>query len=116
VKSNGRLPIGATLVAAHSCIFNGQGFGHVILKYHNELVSILVTADGVQPSEQNIFGAGTEEMISGVGSGTYRLAHFATERYVVFVVSVLSEMENVEIARAIAPSVSMHIAQAEQGV
>lgn len=115
VMSDGRLPGGTTLVAGHSCIFNGQRFGHIILKYHDQIVSVLVTAtDGVLRSDQRTFDASEEEMISSTGSGEYRLAHFETERHLVFVVSALSELENGEIARAIAPSVSKHIAKAER--
>ncbi|MDQ3473929.1 MAG: zf-HC2 domain-containing protein, partial [Acidobacteriota bacterium] len=65
VMSDGQLPAGATLVAAHSCIFNEQRFGHVILKYHDQLVSVLVTTlDGAEASDQNALGASKEESIS----------------------------------------------------
>jgi hypothetical protein len=114
VMSDGRLPSGATLVAAHSCIFNGQRFGHVILKYHDQLVSVLVTAVGAaQTSEQNALGASKEESIASAGSDVYRVAHFETARHAVFVVSSLSEAENMAIARAVAPSVSKHVERAE---
>ena len=114
VMSDGQLPGGATLVAAHSCIFNGQRFGHVILKYHDQLVSVLVTAVGAaQTSEQKALGASKEESITSAWSDVYRVAHFETARHAVFVVSSLREADNVAIARAIAPSVSKHVARAE---
>ena len=114
VMSDGRLPGGATLVAAHSCIFNGQRFGHVILKYHDQLVSVLVTAVGAaQTSEQKALGASKEESITSAWSDAYRVAHFETARHAVFVVSSLREADNVAIARALAPSVSKHVARAE---
>ncbi|MGH9906281.1 MAG: anti-sigma factor family protein [Pyrinomonadaceae bacterium] len=114
VMSDGRLPGGVTLVAAHSCMFNGQRFGHVILKYHDQLVSVLVTAVGAaQTSEQNALGASKEEAIASAGSDVYRVAHFETARHAVFVVSSLSEAENMAIARAVAPSVSKHVERAE---
>ncbi len=115
VTSDGQLPVGATLVAAHSCIFNGQRFGHVILKYHDQLVSVLVTAlHDAEASDQNAVGASREESIFSAGSEPYRLAHFETARHAVFVVSGLSEAENIGFARAIAPSVSKHIERAER--
>ncbi len=115
VMSDGQLPVGATLVAAHSCIFNEQRFGHVIMKYHDQLVSVLVTTlDGSEASDQNALGASKEESISSAGSDVYRLAHFETARHAVFVVSGLSEAENMGLARAITPSVSQHIERAER--
>ena len=115
VMSDGQLPAGVTLVAAHSCVFNGQRFGHVILKYHDQLVSVLVTAiDGAQGWEQNARRANREESISSAESGGYRLAHFETARHAVFVVSGLSETENMAIARAIGPAVSKHIEEVER--
>lgn len=115
VMKEGQLPSGATLVAAHSCIFNGQRFGHVILKYHDQLVSVLVTVlDGAEASDQNALGASREQSIFSAGSESYRLAHFETARHAVFVVSGLSEADNTGFARAIAPSVSKHIEQAER--
>ena len=114
VMSDGQLPGGTTLVAAHSCIFNGQRFGHVILKYHDQLVSLLVTAVGAtQTSEQKALGASKEESITSAWSDVYRVAHFETARHAVFVVSSLSEADNIAIARALAPSVSKHVARAE---
>ena len=43
VMSEGMLPVGVQLVAGHSCVFKGKRFGHVILKYHDQLISVLVT-------------------------------------------------------------------------
>ncbi|MCA1575163.1 MAG: zf-HC2 domain-containing protein [Acidobacteria bacterium] len=114
VMSDGQLPGGTTLVEAHSCIFNGQRFGHVILKYHDQLVSVLVTAVGAaQTSEQKVIGASKEESIASAGSDVYRVAHFETAFHVVFVISSLSEADNMAIAQAVAPSVSKHVERAE---
>jgi len=114
VMSEGQLPGGATLVEAHSCIFNGQRFGHVILKYHDQIVSVLVTTiDAAQAGEQAAPRASKEELVSGAASNVYRLTHFETAQHAVFVVSSLSEADNMAIARALAPSVSKHVARAE---
>src|ERR1044072_421448 len=43
VMRDGKLPSGVELVAAHSCVFKGRRFGHVILRYGGQLVSVLVT-------------------------------------------------------------------------
>jgi len=111
VVSEGTLPAGVELVEGHSCIFKGQRFGHVILKYHGQLVSVLVT--NIEAQDQ---GASTRagELFGSAQSDGYHLAHFETERHAVYVVSSLSDSENLAIARAIAPSVSRHIRDAER--
>ncbi len=111
VMSEGRLPASVELVAAHSCVFKGQRFGHVILKYHDQLVSILVTNTEAQDQGASTHG---EELIASAQSDGYHLAHFETERHAVYVVSSLNDTENLAIARAIAPSVSRHIRDAER--
>jgi hypothetical protein len=115
VMSDGQLPVGATLVAAHSCIFNGQRFGHVILKYHDQLVSLLVTnIDGANPRGQDALATTEAQLIASAKSDGYQLAHFETAGHAIFVVSGLSEAENMAIARAIAPSLSRHVERAER--
>jgi anti-sigma factor RsiW len=109
VISEGKLPTGVQLVGAHSCIFQGRRFGHVILRYQGELVSVLVTETQTQYSSPETTEPVTTEQFDG-----YELAYFNTERHAVYVVSGLSEPENLSIARAIAPSVSKHIRDAER--
>ena len=111
VMSEGALPAGVELVEGHSCIFKGQRFGHVILKYQGQLVSVLVTS--IEAQDQ---GASTRagELFASAQSDGYHFAHFETERHAVYVVSGLSDTENLSIARAIAPSVSRHIRDAER--
>jgi hypothetical protein len=111
VMSEGTLPAGVELVEGHSCIFNRQRFGHVILKYQGQLVSVLVT--NIEAQDQ---GASTRagELFASAQSDGYHLAQFETERHAVYVVSGLSDTENLLIARAIAPSVSRHIRDAER--
>lgn len=111
VMSNGSLPGGVELVEGHSCIFKGQRFGHVILKYRGQLVSVLVFS--VEEKDQGV-PMRTEELLATAQSDGYYLAHFETERHAVYVVSGLSDTENLSIARAIAPSVSRHIRDSER--
>lgn len=110
VTSEGTLPPGVELVDKHSCVFKGRRFGHVILKYQGELVSVLVTR--IDAQDRNT-AAGAMEPISTVESEGYRLAYFETGHHAVYVVSGLSEVENRSIAQAIAPSVSKHIRDVE---
>lgn len=111
VVSEVTLPAGVELVEGHSCIFKGQRFGHVILKYQDQLVSVLVTS-----IEAQVQGASARagEPFASAQFDDYHLAYFETERHAVYVVSGLSDTENLSIARAIAPSVSRHIRNAER--
>ena len=93
VMSEGKLPAGVQLVGAHSCIFQGRRFGHVILRFQGELVSVLVTETETQSSSPE-----TTEPITTAQSDGYELAYFNTERHAVYVVSGLSEPENLSIA------------------
>jgi len=111
VMSEGKLPVGVELVDGHSCVFKEQRFGHVILKYHDQLISVLVTNTEAQDQVISTRGEG---LIASAQSDGYHLAHFETERHAVYVVSALTDTENLSIARAIAPSVSKHIREAER--
>jgi len=111
VMSEGRLPSGIELVGAHSCVFKGRRFGHVILKYRGQLVSVLVT----NIEGQNDAGAtGQNEITADAEVENFRLAHFETTRHAVYVVSGLSESENLSIAQALEPSLSRHIRDVER--
>ena len=110
IMSEGILPAGTELVDAHSCVFKGQRFGHVILRYHGQLVSVLVMKKDA--TDQRV-PQGEPSIVSAQANG-YLLAHFQTARHAIFVVSGLSNSENMTIARAIAPSVSRHIQDSER--
>ena len=104
VMAEGRLPAGVELVEAHSCVFKSRRFGHVILRYQHQLVSVLVTS--IDPKDHS---GPTDVQADG-----FQLAHFETTRHAVFVVSGLSEAQNRSIAEAIEPLVSRHIRDAER--
>lgn len=93
------------LIEAHSCVFAGQRFAHVILRYRNHKISVLVTADDL-PDE-----GGTE--IKSQANDAMQIAYFQTKHHLVFVVSDLSAAENLMIARIISPSVRQHIEKTE---
>ena len=111
VMPEGQLPAGVEFVDAHSCVFKGRRFGHVILKYRGQIVSVLVTDK--EPQDHNgstsVKEAAAEAQLDG-----FKLAHFETTRHAVYVVSGLTNAENLSIAQAIEPSVSRHIMDAER--
>lgn len=93
------------LVEAHSCVFQGRRFAHVVLRRRNHLVSILVTNTDL-PFENS-------EGISTRSEGGMQTASFGIAHNAVFVVSDLSEAENMAIARMVSPSIRRHIQEAE---
>ncbi len=86
---------------AHSCVFDGRRFAHVVLRYREKTISVLVTDTDLPPENGNIFNKQFDE--------TMRVAGFRTAHHAVFVVSDLTDTENTTIAEAILPSVSGHI-------
>jgi anti-sigma factor RsiW len=111
VMSEGQLPGDFKLVDAHSCVFKGRRFGHVIFKYRGQLVSVLVT--NIEPQDHN-GSTGVKEAVAEARMDGFQLAHFETTRHAVYVVSGLSDAENLSIAQAIEPAVSRHIMDAER--
>jgi len=109
------LPVDAQFVEAHSCVYEGRRFAHVVFKYHGRLVSVLVTnASGI--------GAGSDRkpatpvqssVIASSQTDGFQVAGFETVRHAIFVVSDLSEAENLALARALAPVLLEHISHNE---
>lgn len=89
---------------AHSCIYNGRRFAHIVLQRQGKLISVLVadtdlpaTADG--PVNQQF-------------DGTLNASGFQLEHHAVFVVSEMDAADNTLLARAILPAMRRHIAAA----
>jgi hypothetical protein len=115
LSEKGEVPLGAEFVEAHSCVFQGRRFAHIILRYHGRLVSFLVT-EIVDSSEEKASAAlasrGAQVIACSQFEG-YQVSCFQTARHAVFIVSDLPEGDNLALARAVAPSVFAHITHAE---
>jgi hypothetical protein len=91
-----------TIFEAHSCVFQGRRFAHVILFYRNRRISVPVTeANFPTETDEEIFSESTEGMLAA--------------RHAVFVVSDLTAAENVTIAQKLSPAIRRHIEQSESG-
>jgi len=115
VSEQGEVPLGAEFVEAHSCVFQGRRFAHIILRYHGRLVSFLVTEIGdSNPAKTNaaLASKGAQVIACSQFDG-YQVSCFQTARHAVFIVSDLPEGDNLALARAVAPSVFAHITHAE---
>jgi anti-sigma factor RsiW len=104
----GEAPLGVELIEAHSCVFKGRRFGHLVLKYRGSLLSVLVTdmpANGAVQGPDSI-------VCSQVGE--YNVSSFQTARHAVFVISELPEGSNLAVTRALAPGIFAHIRNSEE--
>lgn len=92
-------------VEAHSCVFQGRRFAHIILRKDKKIISLLVTdTDSFDGSETTITNQTDENL---------QVAGFGAARHAVFVVSDLSERENAKIAEILLPDVRRHVERAE---
>lgn len=92
---------------AHSCIINGRRFAHIVVKYRERVISVLVTKRDTETEPEN------PDAISCQTADDLRVACFQTAKFGVFVVSDLDESENLKLARAISPAVKKHFEQSE---
>ncbi len=88
------------LIKAHSCLFDGRRFAHIIVRHKGRVVSMLVTETDL-PADNNDIR--TEPFDGALNAAGFRFGHHA-----VFVVSELPEAENASLARSIAPAIRLH--------
>jgi putative zinc finger protein len=98
----------ARVVDRHACVFNGTRFGHVVLTFEGEPVSVLVAAaSGGNRPVTTPGGAGLSWLPDADG---LRVASFRTTGHVVFVVSALQERQFRAVAQALADPVTRRLA------
>jgi anti-sigma factor RsiW len=106
------LPSGAEVVDAHSCAFQGRRFAHVVVKYHDQVASIVVARNDAN-AKAPVAMPGD---IAPFGSDSYQVATFQTASHAVFVISSLNEADNMTIARSVSPLLEKRLRSAEQGL
>ena len=104
-KESGKTKGKIELLDAHSCLFEGRRFAHVVLREGKKTISVLVAETSLP--------AGIGDAINSQSDGRMQAAGFVAGNHAVFVVSDLSELENTSIAQALSPAVRRHIEQAE---
>jgi len=116
LSEQGDVPLGAEFVEAHSCVFEGRRFAHIILRYHGQLVSFLVTEMGDSKEAKTNTAPPANQQAQVIACSQldgYQVSCFQTARHAVFIVSDLPEGDNLALARALAPSVFAHITRVE---
>lgn len=97
----------------HSCVLNGRRFAHLVLRYKNETVSLLVS-DDPRPGAVvwNRIGVDHAVPASLPVTDGFHVASFHGPERVVFVVSSLPDYDVREVAQAMAGPVSRVLAGA----
>lgn len=89
---------------AHSCIYNGRRFAHIVLQRQGKLISVLV-ADTDLPTA-------VDGPVNLRFDGSLNASGFQLEHHAVFVVSEMDAADNTLLAQAIVPAMRRHIAAA----
>jgi hypothetical protein len=97
---NGDDSNGIKFLEAHSCIFEGRRFAHIVMRHNGQIVSVLVTDTDLP--------GGTNEIQTTHFDETLNAAGFHIEHHAVFVVSELPDAENMTIARSLVPAIRLH--------
>jgi hypothetical protein len=94
-------PLDGTLstIERHACVYQGQRFAHVVLRYRGALTSLLVTA-----------GAPPAAPILEPPDGALQVASMPAGRFVAFVVSDQDRDHVLRLASALADPLSRHLA------
>jgi len=89
-------------VEAHSCLFEGRRFAHIVVKHKGRIVSLLVTDTDLP---------GTEDVQTAHFDRSMNAAGFQVGHHAVFVVSQLADADNVMLAKAVSPAMRLHVAK-----
>jgi len=114
LSSESVLPAGAQLMDAHSCMFQGRRFAHLVVKYHDQIASVLVARMDAPNSRAPKPEPG--QLVREFDANSYRIAFFQTSKHAGFVVSGMNEADNLAIARSVAPALEKQIRRAEENV
>jgi anti-sigma factor RsiW len=94
------------LLGAHWCVFKGRRFAHIVVRRRDHLVSILLTA--IEPAR----APGSADVTAFPATGGFQVAGFAAKGHAGFVVSDLTDGENLALAHELAPVLQKYFARA----
>ena len=112
-----RVPDAFRLEQAHQCHYHKRGFVHMILKSDSRLLSLVIANKGEGPpvSGAELIPAFTESGIGIFGASVQRfqIAAFETRDHIVYVISDMPRQQNMDMMRAMAPSVKTYLTKLE---
>jgi hypothetical protein len=94
----------ARVLERHACIYRGRRFAHVVLRYRNERVSLLVAAAPGAGRAADAVGQ-LPPITSGAVVDGMSVVSFASPNHVVFVVGNVPAQELAALARALAETI-----------
>lgn len=97
---NGDASEGIKFLEAHSCIFDGRRFAHIVMRHKGRNISVLVTDTDLP--------AAADDIQNKQFDGTLNAAGFRSGHHAVFVVSELPYTDNMTIARILIPTIRLH--------
>jgi Putative zinc-finger len=103
-----RMPIGYEIVVAHKCHVNQREFVHLIIRNREKILSLVVTLKGADSFEGKNLVAALKSSGIPLYKGLverYQVAGFESRDHLVFLVSDLSEGENLQLASSLAAPV-----------
>ncbi len=89
------------ILNSHECEFNGRIFTHTVLQEGNRIVSVLLTESKTGFDTKII----QENAIASDKEDGFQIASFKNDKRAIFVISDLSETENLSVARTISNSI-----------
>ena len=93
------------ILEVHDCKFEGKSFTHYILQHHGKLISVLKTAsENVTETNTNIENPIICEREKGL-----QMASFKTGEDLIFVISDMSEAENLNLARTLSDNLKSEV-------
>ncbi len=99
------------IVERHSCVFEGRRFAHLVVRYKDEAVSVLVADDDWRTRWGDLTSTAEVAAVMPVTQG-FHVASFRGPHHAVFVVSSLSDDDVYDVAQAMASPVSRALANA----
>jgi hypothetical protein len=105
------------IYSAHECLRSGRKFVHLQLTTDSQLLSVIVTRRGVDESFvrdkiiPSLAGSGTS--IYQAKTLRFQLAALETRDYLAYVVSDLSEQQNLDLMTAMAPEIRLALQKLE---
>ncbi|MEO8073938.1 MAG: zf-HC2 domain-containing protein [Acidobacteriota bacterium] len=95
------------LLESHICKYNGHKFTHIVFRHEGKTVSVLITDLQNYPALKN-------DEVAKIFADGYQIARFDVKNKAVFVVSNLSEQENMATARILENPLSRNLNSNEQ--
>lgn len=98
------------VVRRHSCEFNGRRFAHIILQFHGQLVSLLVTSDNGQTVQSGDRNGSPPQLAWLSPIDGYTVVSFKAPGHVAFLVSSMGKSELSQVAPYLSDQVYRRLA------